>query len=142
MDIGSSLLRGVLAGAGGGISITRLLLAAAGALLSVAGTGFVLAALYLLLLEHWAPPLAALVTGLVVLAVAAVLFASARPRRRGARKSRAQEAGPETALLETVEAARREIAAHPIDSVTAAVIVGAVLGASPGARRALKDLLR
>ncbi|NIR29847.1 MAG: hypothetical protein GWN84_11160 [Gammaproteobacteria bacterium] len=141
MDIWSSLLRGVVAGARGGISTTRLFVVASGVLVAAAGTGFLFAALYLFLLEEVGPPLAALITGLVVLAIAAVLLVSARPQQRTARRPRPQ-ANPEEALLETVEAVRREIAAHPIDSVTAAVIVGAVLGASPGARRALKDLLR
>lgn len=137
----ASLLRGVVAGAGGGMSATRLLLVGAGALLVATGMGFVFASLYLALLEPMGAPLAALVTGLVVLVIGTMLVAGARVRRQPARRPRPQ-GNPEEALLETVEAARREIAAHPVDSVTAAVIVGAVLGASPGARRALKDLLR
>lgn len=141
MDIWSSLLRGAIAGAGGGPDLRRLFVFVTGMVLALGGLAVLFAALYLFLLEHLRAPAAAAITGGVLLAVASGLILAARSPRGATRKSQAG-ANPEGNLLDLVEALRREIAAHPMDSVTAAFLVGAILGASPRARRTLKDLLR
>lgn len=115
--------------------------ALAGALLcALGGTGLLMAALYLFMLAQAGSIIAAAVTGAVVLALSGVLYLAARRVGVGGR-DRQRRSGAEQSLLEVVETARREIAEHPVDAVTAALVVGAVLGASPRARRALRDLL-
>jgi hypothetical protein len=121
-----------------------LLGAAAG--LGVLALGFLSAALYLALIDPLGTPIAALVTGGVLIAVAALLLLVVKlmiPRRPP--EASAQPGGPVTAakLGEILgEEGGALIKGHPGTAVFAALAAGFVVGNSPKIRARLMSLLQ
>jgi len=106
--------------------------------------GLLMAAWYLFLVEPLGAPAAAALTALVLAALAAIAFFvlwRLSERRRKAAQAKAP-GSLEEQLPQLVEAARSGIASRPVDAVVVALVAGVVLGASPEARKALRDLLR
>lgn len=119
------------------------------ALALVGLAGWLLIALWLLLLTVTSPAAAALYTGLATLfaglLIALILWAFARRRRAAA--PAAQAGGFEGELATRLAAfAGRDagsfISAHPGQAAMVALVVGLAVGASPRLRSALRDLVK
>lgn len=115
------------------------------------GVGFLLAAMYLAILDLSSPTVAALSTGAGALVLASLLALLARSRIRGGIMARTGEKGSgrlpadgefvaELGLLLGSEA-RSWIRSNTLSSVTLALTAGFVVGASPGLRSVLRELL-
>lgn len=127
---------------------TTLVLLAVAAGIGVLAVGFLSAALFLGLVEPLDPPLAALVTGAVLVAVVALMLFVARllvlrprapsdtPKRSGSRPS----AGELGELLR--EEAGLWARQHPAGAMLAALVAGFVVGSNPKIRTKLLDLLQ
>lgn len=128
-----------------------LVLALASAAIAMIGMVFLAGALYLALIETTTPALAALLTGLAVLAAAVIVIAIAwlvlRPSGKGQRPARSGASGePLDPSLLLGEALGSELVnctrTHPYGSMLAALAAGFAFGASPGLRKTLLDLLQ
>jgi len=119
-----------------------------------AASGFLVAALYLYLLALPAPPpLAALIVGVALLALAALVILAARIVARGWQRGTsravmdgAREAGIGSMASELGTRAAREAAAaaeaHPYYTFCAAFLAGLTLGGSPDLRNFVETALR
>ena len=132
--------------------LSRLALAVVPALIAlgcviVAG-GFLIGALYLYLLALPEPPeVAALIVGLVMLALAALVLVVARiVARSGQRTGRAVTPDPGSLAAELGTRAAREASlaaeAHPYYTFCAAFLAGLTVGGSPQARSFVETALR
>ncbi len=138
--------------------LSRLVLAVVPALVAfgcvITASGFLIGALYLYLLATPAPPeLAALIVGLALLALAALIIVAARiaarffrPRTGGAVADGTREAGIGAIAGELGTRAAREAAsaaeAHPYYTFCAAFLAGLTLGGSPALRNFVETALR
>ncbi len=132
--------------------VSRLALAVVPALVALAcvivAGGFLIGALYLYLLALPEPPeIAALIVGLVMLALAAVVLVVARiVARSGQRTGRAVTPDPGSLAAELGTRAAREASlaaeAHPYYTFCAAFLAGLTVGGSPQARSFVETALR
>jgi hypothetical protein len=116
---------------------------------ALAGAGFLCAALYMALAESLRPALAALITGIVVLATAVILLLRARSAMGGRPATggggTTTGAGPQSALdLGSAVGADVQswVKGHAPQATVAALLLGVALGISPRLRRVLWRLLR
>lgn len=129
---------------------TRLLIGA-GAVLAVsimlsAGVGFLCFAVYQWLRGFMSAPAAAAATGAAAFAVAGLCLLTAgliaRWRNRRAAKRRATESALTVELAKLLGKDMTALAAaNPLETILVALASGFALGAFPGLRRALGDLL-
>ncbi len=132
--------------------LSRLALAVVPALVALAcvivAGGFLIGALYLYLLALPEPPeVAALIVGLVMLALAALVLVVARiVARSGQRTGRAVTPDPGSLAAELGTRAAREASlaaeAHPYYTFCAAFLAGLTVGGSPQARSFVETALR
>jgi len=132
--------------------VSRLALAVVPALVALAcvivAGGFLIGALYLYLLALPEPPeVAALIVGLVMLALAALVLVVARiVARSGQRTGRAVTPDPGSLAAELGTRAAREASlaaeAHPYYTFCAAFLAGLTVGGSPQARSFVETALR
>jgi len=126
------------------LSIAALLVMVVAAFIAV---GFFALALYLYLAGSMPPPVAALITGTLVLLLAVVLVLVTRPRR--GYRPRLSDAEPASARQSAAELGgelgRRlqDMArSHTTGSLLAALVAGFIVGVSPKLRSFLLDILK
>jgi chromate transport protein ChrA len=132
--------------------LSRMALAVVPALIALAcvvvASGFLIGALYYCLLALPEPPeVAALIVGLVMLALAVLVLVGARLiARSGQRAGRAVAPDPGTLAAELGTRAAREASmaaeAHPYYTFCAAFLAGLTLGGSPQARSFVETAMR
>jgi hypothetical protein len=118
------------------------------ALLVLTGSGFLVAALYLNLATYAGPTRAALITGVLCLAVGCIvlligwLVLRSAARRDGRDRKPTDAAGLALALGETLGGDLQSLAKnHRYAMIGAALAAGFAVGVSPKLRRALRSLL-
>lgn len=138
--------------------IARLAIAVAALLVAsivlLAGIGFLCFALYLTLLEKTSPPIAAAATGLAALILAGFTIFAARlisagmtASRRAERRSKDGVSADEASKLATDlgNLLGKELGSlvhtNPRVTLVVSLLSGFAIGAFPGLRRALRDLL-
>jgi len=129
----------------------RIALVMTVALLGLAGTGFLLASLYLWLAETSTLPLAAFLTGVIALIAAAIPVVANRLRGRPDRKrtissddgEQMATKPPDAALLAGAIGAEMGswVAKNSRAAAVGALLTGIVFGASPRARSELRSLI-
>lgn len=124
-----------------GINIAAALTALA---VLVAGLVFLCFAAYLALLERLSPPLAALVTGLAAIILAALIVFLGRAIAARVQPPPHRDANDLVAELRNLlgEEVMAQAAAHPQATVLTSLLSGFALGAFPELRHVLRDLLR
>ena len=127
------------------LSIAALLVMVLAAFIAV---GFFAFALYLFLATYMAPPVAALMSGVLILMLAVILVLATRTGsgRRGRRGNAAAEREARETAAEVGGELGRKIQgfadAHRNGSLIAALIAGFAVGVSPKLREFLQDILR
>lgn len=112
----------------------------------LAGTGFFCFALYQWLHESLSAPAAAAATGIAAFAAAAICVLAASLIAALRNKRPAKRHGSESVLaVELANLLGKDVAAlaaaNPLETILVSLASGFALGASPGLRRALGDLL-
>lgn len=121
-------------------------------LIAIVGVGFLLAAAYLAIVEISSPTIAALATGAAALVIAGLIALLARARMRRGALAAALEERPELQPSQGEFAAELGlllgsqatswIRSHALGAATLALIAGFVVGASPGLRAVLRQLVK
>ena len=123
-------------------------------ILVVVGAGFLATAVYFALGALLAPPMAALATGLCLLFAAAVVILLGRlgarllgtsRRQRHSRRASTASKGARGGAADLGDLVGEQFAAfaraRPHSTVVASLLAGFAVGASPGLRRLLRDLI-
>lgn len=123
------------------INLAAMLIALA---VLMAGLGFLWFALYLALLEHLSPPMAALATGLAAIILAALIALLGRAIAARTQKKQRRDASTLAAELGDLlgEEFLARAAAHPHATLLTSLLSGFAVGAFPELRGVLRDLLR
>jgi hypothetical protein len=110
----------------------------------IAGLGFLWFAVYLAMLEHLSPPMAALTTGLAAIVLAALIVFLGRAIAGRAQKKQRRDASTLAAELGDLlgEEFLARAAAHPHATLITSLLSGFAVGALPELRDVLRDLLR